>query len=276
MVFGIAISAANAAIFNLTVSEDTTVHNGSDTTAWGTYSYIPTANNHWSLGQAVALVKWDLSSFAGATINSVSLKVNALEYDPSNTWEDIYAINGSWDEVSATYENTVDTAGFVGDKLAAAQVFGTGWADLTDRFTLLSSLTDIVRGWVDDSNTNNGFAFYHFSSTPISFAAKEGGSGFVLEIDYIPAPLLEGDANRDGVVSAGDYASVQSNFGNTGVAGIPGDANGDGVVSAGDYASVQANFGSTGSTDVVVPEPGSISLLCLGAIGIIRRNHKDC
>ena len=58
---------------------------------------------------------------------------------------------------------------------------------------------------------------------------------------------LLGDANGDGVVSAGDYASIQTNFGNTGAPGIPGDANGDGVVSAGDYATVQANFGNIGS-----------------------------
>ena len=57
-----------------------------------------------------------------------------------------------------------------------------------------------------------------------------------------------GDANGDGVVSAGDYASVQANFGNTGEPFISGDANGDGVVSAGDYASVQANFGNTSSS----------------------------
>ena len=47
------------------------------------------------------------------------------------------------------------------------------------------------------------------------------------------------------MVSAGDYASVQANFGT--VCAIPccdGDANCDGVVSAGDYASVQANFGT--------------------------------
>ena len=60
-----------------------------------------------------------------------------------------------------------------------------------------------------------------------------------------PPNQIPGDANGDGVVSAGDYASVQANFGNTGVSYIPGDANGDGVVSAGDYASVQANFGNT-------------------------------
>ncbi len=81
--------------------------------------------------------------------------------------------------------------------------------------------------------------------------------------------LLPGDANRDGVVSAGDYASVQSNFGATGEPGIPGDANLDGVVSAGDYASVQANFGSTGAG--VIPEPMTVSLLGMGCAALIRR-----
>ena len=87
--------------------------------------------------------------------------------------------------------------------------------------------------------------------------------------------LLEGDANRDGVVSAGDYASVQANFGSTGDPGILGDANGDGVVSAGDYASVQANFGNTSSGATVVPEPMTISLLIFTGIGVsLRRKRK--
>ena len=83
--------------------------------------------------------------------------------------------------------------------------------------------------------------------------------------------LLAGDANRDGVVSAGDYASVQGNFGNIGPAGIPGDANGDGVVSAGDYASVQANFGNLPGAGTNILEPTTIMLLAIGSIGIIRR-----
>ena len=88
----------------------------------------------------------------------------------------------------------------------------------------------------------------------------------------VPEPaLLEGDANRDGVVSVGDYSSVQGNFGNTGIAGILGDANGDGVVSAGDYASVQANFGNTTSAMNPTPEPATLSLLLIGGIALLRR-----
>ena len=89
----------------------------------------------------------------------------------------------------------------------------------------------------------------------------------------VPEPkLLEGDANRDGVVSAGDYASVQSNFGNTGTPGILGDANGDGVVSAGDYASVQSNFGNTAAA--VIPEPATMGLMAIGCVALLKRKRN--
>ena len=63
---------------------------------------------------------------------------------------------------------------------------------------------------------------------------------------------------------------IQANFGNTGDPGIPGDANGDGLVSAGDYASVQVNFGDSASS-ISVPEPATLGLFGIGLIALIQR-----
>ena len=88
----------------------------------------------------------------------------------------------------------------------------------------------------------------------------------------IYGPFLLGDANKDGVVSAGDYSSVQEHFGDTGLPNIPGDANCDGVVSAGDYASVQANFGHVAAPAIPTPEPAILTLLTFGGMILLRRS----
>ena len=57
---------------------------------------------------------------------------------------------------------------------------------------------------------------------------------------------------------------------------LMGDANGDGVVSAGDYAAVQANFGAVAATGEqgVTPEPATMSLLVIGGIALLRRKRR--
>ncbi len=91
--------------------------------------------------------------------------------------------------------------------------------------------------------------------------------------------FLHGDANNDGWVTAGDFASVQSNFGDTGAddGTLPGDANGDGTVSAGDFSTVQTNFGNGEGLPApqVTPEPATMSLLALGGMLLIKRRRKQ-
>ena len=56
---------------------------------------------------------------------------------------------------------------------------------------------------------------------------------------------------------------------------LMGDANGDGVVSAGDYAAVQANFGNTlPPQGAATPEPATVSLLTIGGIALLRRKRQ--
>ena len=107
------------------------------------------------------------------------------------------------------------------------------------------------------------------------------GDGYLFyeefDVTYLVTPYVEpvivGDANQDGVVSAGDFACVQANFGSTGDPGILGDANQDGAVSAGDYSCVQTNFGSSSGAGTV-PEPASLAVLALSSLTIFRRKKN--
>ncbi len=87
---------------------------------------------------------------------------------------------------------------------------------------------------------------------------------------------IVGYGNYNGkAYQSGFVFSPNTHIVETGVEFLPGDANGDGVVSAGDYAAVQANFGNTLSTATPsVPEPATLSLLVIGGIAMIRRNRR--
>lgn len=163
-------------------------------------------------------------------------------------------------------------------------VVGTaGWynfdVSISSDNTVSVAMYSVDDVWIDEWTTSIDAP----SSIRLQTYTKNGGdSGYPATIMYMDNVIIQdieptvvflyGDANHDGVVSAGDYAAVQSNFGNVGT-GILGDANDDGVVSAGDYAAVQANFGNTSGAGVV-PEPATISLIVFGGFSLIRRKRK--
>ncbi len=166
------------------------------------------------------------------------------------------------DNLTVTYDTT---------KIISVALFDSseGWTSTPSGFLNLNHGLDFATAFADGAYTGLSQSAGVWTTRAVRI------DSVTTTATALPEPtFLEGDANGDGVVSAGDYASVQANFGNTGSVGggLVGDANGDGVVSAGDYASVQANFGNTAPASVV-PEPTIISLLSLSIVGLLRRRN---
>jgi T5SS/PEP-CTERM-associated repeat protein len=101
---------------------------------------------------------------------------------------------------------------------------------------------------------------------------------------------LSGDYNADGVVDAADYVVWRSALGQAVVVGFGADGDASGTIDDGDYTVWRANFGDTAgaaavvaagataglpssagttgsaSASAVAPEPGTLFLICLGAV----------
>ncbi|MGA2443479.1 MAG: PEP-CTERM sorting domain-containing protein, partial [Tepidisphaeraceae bacterium] len=113
-----------------------------------------------------------------------------------------------------------------------------------------------------------------------------------IEVAY----TLLGDANLDGLVNAADFTILAANFNQPVTAWDQGDFNYDGLVNAADFTDLAANFNQSVSGAAVsagdvaaldafaaangislaaVPEPASMGLLALGAVGVLARRRRQ-
>jgi hypothetical protein len=102
-----------------------------------------------------------------------------------------------------------------------------------------------------------------------------------------------GDANLDGHVDGSDYSLIDNGFLNHLTGWYNGDFNYDGVVNGSDYTLIDNAFNTQGasiasivaSPDAVetaqiagssssVPEPASLSLVGIGAVGLLSRRRR--
>lgn len=77
-----------------------------------------------------------------------------------------------------------------------------------------------------------------------------------------------GDANGDGSIDVGDLGILGAHYGTGGNRWLQGDFTGDGYVDVGDLGVLGAHYGQA----TVVPEPATLCLLTLGAVGLRRRS----
>ena len=96
-----------------------------------------------------------------------------------------------------------------------------------------------------------------------------------------------GDANLDGTLDATDYFLIDNSFGGPANGWINGDFDYSGVLDSSDYFLIDGAFGSAplaspfagsgkspGSSGVV-PEPASLGLLVLGAVGLLGSRRRQ-
>ncbi len=85
---------------------------------------------------------------------------------------------------------------------------------------------------------------------------------------WLTVATLPGDTNGDGRVDEEDAATLAANWGQSG-GWAEGDFNGDGVVDAADASILAANWGDSASETNAVPEPGAVTMILLGALGLL-------
>ena len=112
----------------------------------------------------------------------------------------------------------------------------------------------------------------------------------VADGDILVKYTFAGDANLSGSINASDYTAIDNGF-NSHLSGWSnGDFNYDGVVNGDDYSLIDNAFNtqggvtfasaSAGPTEQIaasssaVPEPGSLSLLAMGAAAALGRRRR--
>jgi hypothetical protein len=173
-------------------------------------------------------------------------------------------------------------------------ITGTGKLDITNNGLVIASgslptvASYVTGGQLISSKANadaSGKAGVGFAQAS-QIGIADGGSFMGKPADassIVARYTLKGDATLDGIVDSNDFSAIANNFNGSANSWAQGDFNNDGVANALDFNLLATNYGSplpggdvsAPSLGALVPEPGSATLLMLGAGMLASRRRRN-
>ena len=180
-----------------------------------------------------------------------------------------------------------------------------GWADISipsnrNEFTLHSFAVQTIPGMAVTTGSTWSFSMDFDNDGDVDaddvdvlranlgdpdFDLNSDGVGDAGDIEFMVRYYLEitggrvgtevGDVNLDGLVSAPDLAIMRAKYGLSGQGYADGNLNANDVINSTDLAILANNYGFVAPTGSPIPEPATLSLLALGAIGLTVKRQRD-
>jgi hypothetical protein len=126
-----------------------------------------------------------------------------------------------------------------------------------------------ARTWRLTNNGNRNDWHADIDGMNVVWSGFDGQDFDIYKLNIRSIISLPGDANQDGTVDGSDLNTVLSNYNQTGMDWFHGDFSDDGTVDGTDLNIVLSNYNQSIPVAAAVPEPGTLGMLALGALGLL-------